>query len=95
MGVEFKLYTNEDIYLGDQLLWAADTQITQDMLNASVWKTRVAAGKNASVDAVTDRNGDWTCKNLPVGKYYVVEGENSHNKDGHGYFTPAGKIECI
>lgn len=92
-GVEFKLYTNEDIYLGDQLLWAADTQITQDMLNASVWKTRVAAGKNASVDTVTDRNGDWTCKNLPVGKYYVVEGENPHNKNGHGYFTPAGKIE--
>lgn len=92
-GVEFKLYTNEDIYLGDQLLWAADTQITQKMLNASVWKTRVAAGKNASVDTVTDRNGDWTCKNLPVGKYYVVEGENPHNKNGHGYFTPAGKIE--
>ncbi len=92
-GVEFKLYTNEDIYLGDQLLWAADTQITQEMLNASVWKTRVAAGKNASVDTVTDRNGDWTCKNLPVGKYYVVEGENPHNKNGHGYFTPAGKIE--
>lgn len=92
-GVEFKLYTNEDIYLGDQLLWAADTQITQEMLNASVWKTRVAAGKNASVDTVTDRNGDWTCKNLPVGKYYVVEGENPHNKNGHGYFTPVGKIE--
>lgn len=92
-GVEFKLYTNEDIYLGDQLLWTADTQITQDMLNASVWKTRVAAGKNASVDTVTDRNGDWTCKNLPVGKYYVIEGENPHNKNGHGYFTPAGKIE--
>lgn len=92
-GVEFKLYTNEDIYLGDQLLWAADTQITQDMLNASVWKTTVTAGKNASVDTVTDRNGDWTCKNLPVGKYYVVEGENPHNKNGHGYFTPAGKIE--
>lgn len=92
-GVEFKLYTNEDIYLGDQLLWAADTQITQEMLNTSVWKTRVAAGKNASVDTVTDRNGDWNCKNLPVGKYYVVEGENPHNKNGHGYFTPAGKIE--
>lgn len=92
-GVEFKLYTNEDIYLGDQLLWAADTQITQDMLNASVWKTTVTAGKNASVDTVTNITGDWTCKNLPVGRYYVMEGENPHNKNGHGYFTPAGKIE--
>ena len=92
-GVEFKLYTNEDIYLGDQLLWAADTQITQEMLNASVWKTTVTAGKNASVDTVTNTTGDWTCKNLPVGKYYVVEGENPHNKNGHGYFTPVGKIE--
>lgn len=92
-GVEFKLYTNEDIYLGNQLLWAADTQITQEMLNASVWKTTVTAGKNAAVDTVTNITGDWTCKNLPVGKYYVVEGENPHNKNGHGYFTPAGKIE--
>lgn len=92
-GVEFKLYTNEDIYLGDQLLWAANTQITQDMLNASVWKTTVTAGKNAAVDTVTNITGDWTCKNLPVGKYYVIEGENPHNKNGHGYFTPAGKIE--
>lgn len=92
-GVEFKLYTNEDIYLGDQLLWAADTQITQEMLNASVWKTKVTAGKNASVDTVTNITGDWTCKNLPVGRYYVMEGENPHNKNGHGYFTPAGKIE--
>lgn len=92
-GVEFKLYTNEDIYLGDQLLWTADTQITQDMLNTSVWKTTVTAGKNAAVDMVTNITGDWTCKNLPVGKYYVMEGENPHNKNGHGYFTPAGKIE--
>lgn len=92
-GVEFKLYTNEDIYLGNQLLWAADTQITQEMLNASVWKTTVTAGKNAAVDTVTNITGDWACKNLPVGRYYVMEGENPHNKNGHGYFTPAGKIE--
>lgn len=92
-GVEFKLYTNEDIYLGNQLLWAADTQITQEMLNASVWKTTVTAGKNAAVDTVTNITGDWACRNLPVGRYYVMEGENPHNKNGHGYFTSAGKIE--
>ena len=36
-NVVFELYADEDICAGDTFLWKADTKITQEVMNRSVW----------------------------------------------------------
>ncbi|MCM1159289.1 MAG: SpaA isopeptide-forming pilin-related protein [Bacteroidales bacterium] len=75
--VFFDLYTNEDIYLGDTLLWKANTKLTQDVLDASIWNKNLNHG--AAIDTFTDSNGELHYYHLPLGKYYLIETSNTHN----------------
>lgn len=72
--VGFSFYTAEDIYLNDTLLWEADTLLTQELLDASIWNKDL--GHKAAVYSQTGSSGRISCENLPAGNYYTVETYN-------------------
>lgn len=77
-NVTFKLYAADDITLqnGD-VLFLAGTEITQDVLNASIWNTQgeiiTYRRKPATITTTTGQDGDIKYSNLPAGNYYVIE----------------------
>lgn len=77
-NVTFKLYAADDITLqnGD-VLFPAGTEITQDVLNASIWNTQgeiiTYRRKPATITTTTGQGGDIEYSNLPAGNYYVIE----------------------
>ena len=77
-NVTFKLYAADDITLqnGD-VLFPAGTEITQDVLNASIWNTQgeiiTYRRKPATITTTTGQDGYIKYSNLPAGNYYVIE----------------------
>lgn len=73
--VYFKLYTGEDIYMGGQLLFPANTEITQAIMDASIWVTQ--GGVKVRDVSIPEKTGGThatlTYSNLPPGRYYMVE----------------------
>lgn len=73
--VYFKLYTGEDIYMGEQLLFPANTEITQAIMDASIWVTQ--GGVKVRDVSIPEKTGGThatlTYSNLPPGRYYMVE----------------------
>ena len=81
-NVVFELYADEDIYAGDTLLWEADTKITQEVLNRSVW---ASGGKhNPSMSLTSDSEGKIKVDNFPLGNYYLLEKSNPHADSAAG-----------
>lgn len=78
-NVTFKLYAADDITLqNDEVLFHAGTEITQEVLNASIWNTQGMATKYygrspATITTTTGQNGGISYNNLPTGNYYVIE----------------------
>lgn len=78
-NVTFKLYAADDITLqNDEVLFSAGTEITQEVLNASIWNTQGMATKYygrspATITTTTGQDGGVFYNNLPAGNYYVIE----------------------
>lgn len=70
-NVTFELYAANDIYAQEDLLFAADQQITNEVLQNSVWNR--IGGHNARIEESTDGEGEVRYENLPLGRYYVIE----------------------
>lgn len=70
-NVTFELHAAGDIYAQDTLLFAADQLITNEVLKNSIWNQ--IGGHNAYIEEKTDGDGQIQYKNLPLGRYYVVE----------------------
>ena len=76
--VTFRLYAAEDIVLkNDEVLFPAGTEITQQVLDASKWNNGGAAATGrrakATIETITDGDGNIYYRNLPAGNYYVKE----------------------
>lgn len=81
-NIYFDLYTGEDIYLGNKLLWSANTKLTQSVVDNSEWVTQ--GGKKVRTVSIPEKTdgleGHIKYDNLPPGNYYMVE-----NMDRNSY----------
>lgn len=75
-GIPFSLYAGEDIYAGQTLLFSNGQQLTQEVLDQSVWNT--VGHHEAHVDLVTDMEGKMNFDHMPPGHYYVIEGQQPY-----------------
>lgn len=75
-NVVFELHAAEDIYLQNELLLSADQLLTNEVVANTIW---MQSGKHhTQIDEKTDLDGNLYYKDLPAGRYYVIEKETPY-----------------
>lgn len=75
-NVVFELHAAEDIYLQNELLFSADQLLTNEAVANTIW---MQSGKHhTQIDEKTDLDGNLYYKDLPAGRYYLIEKETPY-----------------